>query len=80
MEPRIKKAPRGAYIKNKMDNKVKTKVSKKLLSCCFESDKFLEKTSHTTKISIYDLYSIINYNYELITDETFKKLLLYLDC
>ncbi|CAK1225935.1 unnamed protein product [Fructobacillus fructosus] len=68
------------YEETLIDNDYKNKISKKLLSCCFESDNFLEKTSHTTKISIYDLYSIINYNYKFIEDKTFKKLFLYLDC
>lgn len=63
-----------------MDNELKTKISKKLLSGCFENDNFLKKTSHITKISIYELYSIIDYNYKLVEDKTFKKLFLYLDC
>ncbi|KMK53306.1 hypothetical protein FEFB_09800 [Fructobacillus sp. EFB-N1] len=61
-----------------MNNKVKTKVSKKLLSSYFQNDNILEIVSDKTNIDMYDLYSIINYNYKFIADETFQKLSLYL--
>lgn len=66
--------------KNAMDNNYKIKISKRLLSYYFANDNILKVISDKTKISIYDLYSIINYNYKLVEDETFKKLSLYLDC
>lgn len=61
-----------------MNNKVKTKVSEKLLSIYFQNDNIFEIVSDKTNIDMYDLYSIINYNYKFIADETFQKLSLYL--
>ncbi|CAK1222560.1 unnamed protein product [Fructobacillus cardui] len=62
-----------------METKRKMEISKNIVSRYFTDSNILKSISIKTTISMYALYSIINYNYSSINENTFKKLSLYLD-
>ncbi|QHJ83558.1 MAG: hypothetical protein [Caudoviricetes sp.] len=62
-----------------METKRKMEISKNIVSSYFTDSNILKSISIKTAISMYALYSIINYNYSSINENTFKKLSLYLN-
>ncbi|CAK1242571.1 hypothetical protein [Fructobacillus tropaeoli] len=55
----------------KVDSKLKLEISKQIVHEIFNSENFANELAMKTGIDIYDIYSIVGYNYKNIKDDEF---------